>query len=219
MMRSIKFGAVLCVALLAVPPGQAETGDNTSASRVVERLNTALLEVMKSADTLGYQGRYERLSPVIQETHDLAYIVKFAVGRKNWEQLDDAQKNQLLEVFTEYSIGTYAKRFDGYGGESFRIESEKPSRRNRIQVLSFLTIPGNGAAGIKDAPAAAEEIDFNYVLRDHDGRWEIVNIIVQGVSDLALKRAQYHTILSQEGFEALVNHIAEKTAGYSANSS
>ena len=58
------------------------TGARMSApASTVDRLHATLLDVMQNADSLGFPGRRERLSPVIREAFDLPFIVKVVLGR------------------------------------------------------------------------------------------------------------------------------------------
>jgi phospholipid transport system substrate-binding protein len=183
-------------------PGFAEPAGQ--ASRVIESLNSALLDVMKNAGALGYRGRFDQLAGVIDSTHDLEYIARFSIGRKNWDSLSGEQRNQFVNSFREYSVATYANRFNGYSGENFRVTGEQPAKRGQIQVTSLLEIPGE------------ETVDFLYLLLPNSGTLKIVNIIVDGVSDLALKRAEFMALLGDNGFDALLAHLAGKTAEYAA---
>ncbi|MBL8528930.1 MAG: ABC transporter substrate-binding protein, partial [Burkholderiales bacterium] len=42
----------------------------------------------------------------------------------------------------------------------------------------------------------------------------IVNIVADGISDLALKRAQYTSIMEREGFDSLLAKLSQKIADY-----
>lgn len=202
MMRLKFFSLIFLLAWGIVRPGFAE--QPTPASLVIETLNSALLDVMKNATALGYRGRFEKLAEVIDSTHNLEYIAQFSIGRKNWESLSDEQRKRFVDGFKEYSVATYANRFNGYAGEKFRVTGEQSAKRGQIQVNSLLEIPGE------------ETVDFLYLLLADDGKLKIVNIIVQGISDLALKRAEFMSLLSDQGFDALLAHLAEKTAEYAA---
>jgi len=52
------------------------------------------------------------------------------------------------------------------------------------------------------------------VLHYREGRWSIINIIADGVSDLALKRAEYSHVLARDGFNALVSMLERKITQY-----
>ena len=169
---------------------------------VVEELQTTLLDIMKNADELGYAGRYELIDPTVRSSHALTRIVKVAVGRY-WKQLDKAQKAALVEKFSEFSVSNYASMFDGYSGEQFKIIGEEEQKRGRILVRTAL-IKSDG-----------EEIRLDYVLaRGNDG-WRIINITTNGISDLALKRAEYTSVIEKEGFDGFLSKLDQKIKEFS----
>ncbi len=200
----------LCVFFLFVSTlayGAPSQSEEQSPSQVIEQLNGVLLEVMKNADALGYQGRYERLQPVIERTHDLPFLAKFSLGGY-WNKLSAEQQSQWVDKFTDYSIATYAARFDGYSGEAFKVLSEQPWKRNKMVVKSMLILPDE------------DDIEFEYILRrGASGQWRIINVLVDGVSDLALKRAEYSNILAKEGFDGLLDKLSAKISDYAKGKS
>ena len=60
-------------------------------------------------------------------------------------------------------------------------------------------------------PTDAAPIALNYLLHNRDGRWRIINIIADGVSDLALKRAEYQRVLEEQSFAGLLAHLEKLT--------
>jgi phospholipid transport system substrate-binding protein len=49
-------------------------------------------------------------------------------------------------------------------------------------------------------------------LRETKDGWRIINIMANGVSDLALKRVEYRSILERDGFPALIDMLKKKIA-------
>lgn len=188
--------------LPAVPVWSQQEGAQAEAAvQVVDRLQDALIAVMKDAKKLGYHGRYQQLAPVAKDTHDLRDIARVAVGAF-WSKLSEAQKAQFVDTFTDLSIATYAYQFDDYSGEKFQTGAHEVMPRGDVMVHSTLTKSDGG------------QVRFDYILRQVDGRWRIVNIIADGVSDLALKRAEYSNVLKTEGFEALTAKLKSKIDEY-----
>jgi phospholipid transport system substrate-binding protein len=107
------------VLVLAAAPAVAET-----PRAPVQRVNAALLQVMKEAESLGYQGRVAALAPVLEAAFDFPLMARLSVGR-HWKSLDQAQRERLTGLFAQLSVATFAARFDGYGGEVFRITGEE----------------------------------------------------------------------------------------------
>jgi len=178
----------------------ASAGDH-EATQVVEKLHTSLLTVMKDGDKLGYTGRYDQLEPVIRATFDMPFISKTVLG-KHWETVDDRQRSRFVETFTKLGIATYAANFDSYSGERFKVISEKEVSGGRILVQTQLIKSDGG------------KVQLDYLLHRTDSEWRVVNVIAEGVSDLALKRADYSNFLKNKSFEALIAKLNEKIALY-----
>jgi phospholipid transport system substrate-binding protein len=171
--------------------------DNGEVRNVVEGLNTTLLDVMQSADELGYDGRYEKLEPSLRATFDFEFMTKIAVGRA-WNDFDADQRQRLVERFARMSIATFASRFDGYSGERFEIVGEEPGRRNTIVVNDQIIRPDDPPVGL------------NFVLReeadpDVDPGWRIIDVMLDGkFSELARQRAEFSSVLERGGYDDLL---------------
>jgi phospholipid transport system substrate-binding protein len=55
-----------------------------------------------------------------------------------------------------------------------------------------------------------EPVRFDYILRNGKDGWRIVNVLADGVSDLALKRVEYRAILQRDGFATLIDMLKKK---------
>ncbi len=180
---------------LCTAAGAAGTEDDRAATAraVVERLQDALLEAMKTGS---YGARYALLDPVVRETHDLGKIARVALGRSVWKTLSEAERARYLALFAKMSVASYARAFKGYSGERFEIVSVQPVRKNGMFVRTRLHKADGGVV----------QLDY-HLIRQRDGRWRIVNVVSDGVSDLALKRDQFRDIIQSRGFEALLAEI------------
>ncbi len=169
---------------------------------VVENLHETLLSVMKEGNQIGYQGRYDRLAPVITADFDMPFVAKTAMG-KHWDSLSKEQKSKFIEVFSRLSIATYAANFDTYSGERFKVISEKEVSGGRMLVQTHLIKSDGG------------QVHLDYLLHGAGSQWRIINVIADGVSDLALKRADYTSFLKNKGFDSLLVTLNEKVTQYS----
>ncbi|MGI9449131.1 MAG: ABC transporter substrate-binding protein [Geminicoccaceae bacterium] len=192
---------LIMLPLLSSYPTTVVTAGESDVRGVVEGLNTTLLDVMQSADKLGYEGRYQKLEPSLRSSFDFAFMAKIAVGRA-WNDFDRGQRKQLVERFTRMSIATFAARFDGYSGERFEILGEKPGRRNTVIVDDRIIRP-------KDPP-----VGLNFVLKQRgDGRWQIIDVMLDGkFSELARQRAEFSSVLKRGGYDELIAALDEQIA-------
>jgi phospholipid transport system substrate-binding protein len=191
---------IFCLFSTANAYAQNEAG--ATAKQVVEKFQAELIAVMKNGKQLGYAGRYDKLYEPVSNSHDLTKIARIVVG-KEWEKLSEAQQQKLVDDFARLSVASYAHNFKDYSGESFVFDSEEETTRGGVVVHSTLIIPDD------------KSVKFDYMLKEKGTSWRIINIIANGVSDLALKRSEYTTILQREGFDALIAKINEKIDNYS----
>ncbi len=187
--------------LLAYCVSSSVLADEVTARQLVEEFQNELISVMKQGKSLGFQGRYDKLDVAVKKSHDLPKIARIVVG-KQWEELTPEQQAKLEAVFSKLSVSAYAHNFKDYAGESFSFVSEEETGRGGVVIHTNLLIPGE------------KDVKFDYMMKKKDDGWQIINIIADGVSDLALKRSDYTSVLSREGFDALITKITEKIESY-----
>ena len=203
MIRAANVLALSFLALWLSHPVRAQA--YATATETVERLNETLLHVMQEAQALGYAGRYDRLAPVLEESFDFALMARVAVGR-HWRDLNGEQQSELVDSFSRLSIATFAARFDGYSGEAFQVNGETSQRKNTVLVSNTL-VKGSG-----------ETIPINYLLREIDGHWRIIDIYLDAkYSELALKRSEYSSVVERKGFDGLLDVMRDKIAEIAPN--
>ena len=188
--------AILTVLLATGSPAVAD--EATSPSETVIRLNAALLDVMKNAEQLGYDGRYERLAPVLSETFNFAVMARVSVGR-HWSKLSAEQRERLVDAFTRMSIATFATRFNGYSGEKMEVLGEEESLRKSVLVRNQL-VKSDG-----------EVIPLHYLMRKFKAGWRAVDVHLDAkFSEVATKRAEYTSVIDREGFDALISGLERR---------
>lgn len=175
---------------ISFSPPDAKAGQS-GASEIIENFNASLLESMKRADELGFSGRYKILYPVIQDSFALSFMAKKSIGKYR-KILSSEEIKLLLEVYTEWTIATYAARFDSYSGEKFKLLSEKETGRGTLTVITQLV------------KTSGDTVDFYYRTRKIGNKWRIVDIHISGVSQLALTRSQFVSVLKKDGFDGLI---------------
>jgi phospholipid transport system substrate-binding protein len=198
----IKFKNLCIAGWFLVSFSAAQSVFAQTAREVVEKFQADLIDIMKNGKALGYEGRYKKLSQSVADSHDLTKIARIVIG-KDWQDLSEEQQQKMIDVFSQLSIASYAFNFKDYSGESFRYDSQEETGRGGVIVHSYLVVPNE------------KEVRFDYMMKEKGDSWQIINIIANGVSDLALKRSEYSSILKREGFDALIAKINDKIVSYS----
>jgi phospholipid transport system substrate-binding protein len=188
--------------LFTMLSGSYGRAEQSGPSDVISKFSSTLIDSMKRARELGYQGRYQLLDPTIKDFFALSYMAGISLG-KYWKTLSEKDKQLLLETYTAWTIATYAGRFDDYSGEKFELISESAPDRDTVTVISSLIESDN------------KKTDFFYKLRKIDGKWRIVDIQISGVSQLALTRSQFTSVMDRKGFSALISMLKEKIKNFS----
>ena len=99
-----QFGAVALGAVSVVTVGTARA-DTAEPGAVIQSLYDALLDAMKQGEQLGFDGRYQKLEPVIHKVFDVATMCKIALGGY-WTTLSTDKKNAVLVAFDKYTVST-----------------------------------------------------------------------------------------------------------------
>ena len=192
--RSLTLAAVLSTALIPAAVAMAQQAD--PAAQTIDAFDNALLETMKQAKTLGVQGRYARLGPVVQAAFDLPTMTRFAVGPK-WAALSAPEKASLIKSFSRLSVANYAKNFDSYGGERITIDPKVDTRGLDKLVRTHILSPGS------------KPVDLTYRMRQAaDAKWKIIDVYYNGsISELTTRRSDFAGTMNDGGASALVKKI------------
>ena len=170
------------------------------AAATISAFYDTLIEVMKQAKTLGFKGRYEKLDPAMRRAYNLPLMTRLSVG-PDWQKLSPEQQSALTAAFSDFSISTYASRFNGYSGERFEVNPEPVSTAGGV-IVSTKLIESDGNV-----------VELNYLLREGEGGWQIIDVFLKGtVSELATRRSEFSAVLRRDGAGALLQLIQQRTA-------
>jgi len=196
LMLNIVLGAGLGGRALAAPPGPVEIA--AQLQRGIVAIDTRLTDaVQDSAGSLA--AREAAFAPLIDATHDLPYMARMTIGR-HWNSFDDSEREKFIAAFRSLSVTSYASRFRDLSGIEFTIDGERPMSQGRVQIQTTL-IENNG-----------NPVPIDYVLHEAKAGWRIINVLAEGVSELALKRSQYQRILKSGSPATLLKHIDQQRA-------
>ena len=184
--------------------GSIAHAEEKSASAVIESLHVSLLAMMKDADTLGFEGRRKYMEPVVAQSFNMP-IIAYLSTKYIWKKFNNNQQKQLIDTLERLSVATFAARFKGYSGESFRVLSEEPATEDSVFVNTELV------------KADGDVIVLKYLLHRSDIGWRIIDVYFLGThSELSMRRSEYLTVFQRDGFEGLLSKLEQKTVDYAA---
>ena len=188
----------LCLVLLSLTGAMPLHAGSPEPSGLIQAFNHQLLLAMSGGRSLGYRGRYDLLEPAVKETFDIAAMTRIAVGPE-WTALSDSQKNRMIDAFGRFTISTFAVRFDDFGGEKFEV-GEARSVAGGVLVENRLVKPDG------------ERIRIDYVTHETANGWGVVDVYLDGtISELAVRRSEFASILKRSGAEGLIAALEHRT--------
>jgi phospholipid transport system substrate-binding protein len=194
--------AGLCGGLaLAARVFDARAAEGTgSPEETIKTLQAALVDTARHLDRSPVAERYRALEPAIVETHDLPYIAEFAL-RRQWPMVTEPDRQRFIAAFQRLSVMTYAARFGNVAPDAFRpLAAGAPDANGRVQVKTAIK------------REAQPDVTLEYLLQQDGEDWKIINIVADGVSDLALKRAEYQRLFAGGGIAGLIAELERQTA-------
>jgi phospholipid transport system substrate-binding protein len=200
-MKSVLLSLALAAALAAAPA----SADPVAPQAVVQSFYDTLLGVMKGSKDLGFIGRYERLKPAIEAAYNLPLMSRLSIGPQ-WQSLTPEQQEKMAAAFDAFTIATYANRFDDYSGEKFEVLPETTPASGGV-IVQTRVVKSNG-----------EPVTLNYLMRQSDGRWQIIDVFLSGtISELAVRRSEFTSIIRRDGAQGLLQLLDRRVAELKAS--
>ena len=187
--------------MLVLPLG-ARAADSAGPVATVSAFYDTLLQAMKNGTRLGFAGRRELLAPAVSKAFDLPMMTRITIGPQ-WASVSPDEQQKLVRAFSDYSVATYANRFDDYSGEKFEVDPKTaPSVGGGVIVHSKL-VQSNG-----------EPVELDYLMHQVVGDgWKIIDIYLSGtISQLAAQRSEFTSVMRQGGAAALIQSLRDKAA-------
>lgn len=167
------------------------------AVQFVRRLAQQALEVL-SNPSLSDKQRDTRLRRLMREGLNLHLIGKFALG-PFWDSADEPIVHEYQKLFGDFVIATYSKHFG----------------RRKVDAITFL---GTRQAGRKDIVvntrfdlAIGIGIPANWRVRTINGRPQIIDVEIAGISMAMTYRNEFITFMERNGgqLDDLVSRLRE----------
>ena len=122
-------------------------------------------------------------------------MIQMIIG-VHWNNISEAKKKELTEVFQTYIASNYLKMFEKISNPSFEQSAEKKIGKNYRLIKTFLILN-------KD-----ERVEINYLLLKKNEEWKIFDVLLAGsVSEIATKKSEFRKYLKNGNVEELINAL------------
>ena len=195
-----KLAMLLCAVFFLPVPDSARAAVSDPAAIQVQTLTDALLKSMRAGTTISMTERYKQLVPVIEQVFAMPLVTRLAVGPE-WAKFSPDQQKALIAAYTRFTVANYAHNFHDFDGQKFEIDDNVLSRGDDKAVRTRI-IPAH------DVP-----VSLVYRMHEVDGTWRVIDVISEGVSQLALRRSDFAVALAAGGPPALIAHLNKASDG------
>jgi phospholipid transport system substrate-binding protein len=163
-------------------------GQDTAAGAFLESLTHDVFA--KLTDPSLSQTEKERdLRSLFRQNFDVPAVSRFVLG-KHWRKASTAERQDFVDAFEEMNSRQFL-------AIKVQQNAAKPS-------LSFVST--------KIGQSEGEPISAVWRIRNNDGQYKILDIVVEGVSMAITLRHEYGTVVKTDGVDGLIAIMREKNA-------
>jgi phospholipid transport system substrate-binding protein len=144
-------------------------------------------------------GRRSALEQIAYANFDMVTMSRLVLAR-NYKKFSPEQRDQYVVEFKEYLANNYGGRIERYEQERVEITGLREEPRGDVTVQT------------KILGGEFENAIVDYRLRKKDGRWRIIDVVIEGISMVSNFRDQFKEVLARGGPEHLLAKLREKNA-------
>ena len=171
---------------------------NDEASAFVEALSRAVIETVQGED-MTTQQQEAALRGLLSKGLDLAGISRFVLGH-HWASATPEQRDEYQSLFSEYLLGTYTRLLQKHQVTGFTVVSTDTLDKDDIVVHTRVEL-ANGLP-----------MQWDWRVRDFGTHLRVTDLFSNGVSMAVTYRAEFGSVVSNNGLEALLHSLRTRAA-------
>jgi phospholipid transport system substrate-binding protein len=140
--------------------------------------------------------RREKIKTVVHERFNFDEMSKRSLAI-HWAQRTPAEKKEFVDLFSDLLERSYTKKIEGYTDEQILYTAESVEGNYAIVKTKVLT-------------KNKTEIPIDYRLIRANTKWEIYDVVIEGVSLINNYRTQFNKIIRTQSYQELVKRMKSK---------
>lgn len=189
----------------AMRPEQAQ---QSPAGKFVQDLGNEAIGIIVDK-SVTEEERNAKYHDILRTAFDLKTIGHFVIGRA-WDSAPAEQRQEYMDLFEKLVLKIYGDRLKFYSGESFRVRSVRQESERDFVVGSLV-----------DHPGGAQPTTVDWRVRQEDGKFAIIDVVIDGVSQSVTQRQEYGSIIQRNGgkLDKLLAYMRQRLEGTSEDGS
>lgn len=193
--NSIRYISLIALATLSITYNASANVDG--AQKFVQSISNKAINIITDANNSDDK-KEQKLVKLFEDAVDTDWIAKFVVGGA-WNSAPEEQKKQYVAQHHKFLISSYVPKFKEYTDQ--KIVVRKSSEEDKKEYLVETEIVKNGAPSVK--------VDYK-VRESTDEKYQIYDVIAEGVSLITTQRSEFASILSRGGLSDLISKLEER---------
>lgn len=187
-------------ALLAEPasaPAQSAASPSDPAQFVQNLGNRAMAQL--AGKEIPEQEERARFRQLLNDSFDVSTIGRFTVGRAYWNSATPQQQQEFLNLYEGQVVNAYAKRFQDYSGEQFKVLGEQKEGDGTDTIVNSQILRPNGGP----------PVSVQWRVRAEQPAPKIVDVVIQGISMAVTDRNQFSAVIERggNGIQSLIDGL------------
>ena len=178
----------LFLSMLLAATAQAETATETLKARDAE-----IRAALPKQGTEPSPETRKKLENIVTRAVDLDEMAKSALG-KTWVETPPAKRKKFLDAFKGRFRKATGEQLDQYRSTEVKYFPERKEDDDDTVVPTEVTVKG-------------EPTHIDYRMREENGNWHIVDIVVDDVSTVENYRSSFNRIIKKEGMDGLIARL------------
>ena len=164
----------------------------------VESAIVRVLSVIQDGEVNGkaVADRPTEVRRIARELFDYDEMTRRTLSR-HWSQRTADEQAEFVALFSDLLERSYVSRIEAYAGEKITFVGEAIDG-------SFATVRS------KVVTQRRSETVLDYRMHVRDGRWQVYDVLIDGVSFVSTYRSQFDRVIQAESYGALVERLRKR---------
>lgn len=193
--RLVRLAALMGVLALASPARAGAPTDQlrSAVDRTIKILEDPGLKKPEKA-----QERRNEIRKLAYEMFNFKEMAQRTLAR-HWRERTPQEQEEFTHLFSDLLERAYLGKIELYGGEKVRYTNEKIEGEFAVVSTTIMTKEGL-------------EVPVDYRMRKRDSRWEVYDVVIEGISLVLNYRSQFGRIIQRSSYQELVKKMKAKEA-------
>ena len=186
----------VCLSLSVFSPLKASAGDPTEQ---VKQTVDEVIKILNNKELKKPEKQSERDSMIrgtVEKRFDFEEMAKRALAL-HWKSRTPQEQKEFVALFSDLLEDTYIRKIERYEDEKVVYTDEKtdgPYATVRTRIITTKEI----------------EIPVDYKIFKKEQKWEVYDIVIEGVSLVNNYRTQFNQIIRSGSYEDLIKRLKKK---------